>query len=126
MVMLAGWGTAARAQHMNLPTSPCVGIVGTSDATQCLWRASRAADRALDRTYGEINQVLAPAERQQLRNVEQLWLRYRVAACVAERDLYGQGTGSGPAYLACIEAETRQCIGDLRATYWWRVEKFSK
>ncbi|WP_369819134.1 lysozyme inhibitor LprI family protein [Novosphingobium sp. FSW06-99] len=110
---------------MNATDAPCRNSVVTADLTQCLDQAERSADDDLNKTYQTIAKVLTVEERPALLTAQRLWLRYRDASCSAERSLYGGGTGQGPAFLACMEAETRHHTAELRTAYWWRVEKFS-
>jgi uncharacterized protein YecT (DUF1311 family) len=87
--------------------------------------AAKQADAELNSSYRTILKFLPPEVKQSVVNAQRLWLRYRDASCTAERSLYGNGTAAGPAYLACMEAITRQQTAALRDAYWWRVEKFS-
>ena len=111
------------AQHMNAAEAPCRDVVVTSDVAECFDEAARRADKQLNTTYAEIRLALGPQERQDLEGAERAWLKYRDAACVAERRLYEGGTAAIPAYTACIEEETRQHSSDLRVIYGWRIEK---
>jgi uncharacterized protein YecT (DUF1311 family) len=111
------------AQHMNSPEAPCRGVAVTSDMTLCFDRAYKDADHDLNEVYGEVQAVLGPGERRDLGAAERAWLKYRDSTCAAERNLYEGGTAVGPAYLACLEEETRLRARDLRATYGWRIEK---
>ncbi|GBR07589.1 hypothetical protein GCM10007868_24540 [Gluconobacter frateurii] len=53
-----------------------------------------------------------------------LAVNYRAQACRGERNLYSGGAAGLTAYAACVETLTRHWISDLKAAYWWRVEKF--
>lgn len=123
--VLLGFSSSADAQHGSSADAPCRTRVSTSDAVECLNSAAKKADAELNKTYGTILKFLPPDVRQSVVNAQRLWLRYRDASCAAERSLYGNGTASGPVYLACVEAATRQQTASLREAYWWRVEKFS-
>jgi len=125
-LLLLGWVNPSFSQHMNAADAPCRSSVITTDAVKCFRDAVRTADGELNLVYGRINRVLEASGQQILRSAERAWLRYRDTACLAERDLYGQGTAAEPAFLACVEAETRHHTAELRSAYWWRVEKFEK
>lgn len=116
---------SARAQHMNLVDTPCRDNAATVDAVKCLDLAAKQADANLNKTYRTILKFLPPDVKLSVVNAQRLWGRYREASCSAERSLYGNGTAAEPAYLACLEATTRQQTTALRNAYWWRVEKFS-
>ncbi len=113
----------AFAQHMNAQDAPCRDKAGTVEAANCFNNAHRAADKTLNQIYGKVRKGLEPREQQALLNAERLWARYRDADCAAERDLYEGGSASGPAYQACLEAQTRHRIAELHAAYDWRIEK---
>lgn len=110
------------AQQMNEPDSPCAGIATTSDLVTCLSRAQTARDAEMKSLYRKIESRLEPAEIKQLNEAQELWLKYREANCSAERSLYDPGTAAPPAYLACVEAMTRERTKELRITYAVRLK----
>ena len=110
------------AQHMNEKDSPCVDVVVTAYLANCLAKARDAADAQLSTVYDSVRARLDAGEIQQLISAQRLWIQYRDANCVAERDLYGGGTATGPAYLACLEAMTRGRTKELRVTYAVRLK----
>ena len=114
------------AQHMNAVGAPCQQPASNAETTQCFLSASKRANEKLNRTYSQIRKILGADDLRKLQDAERFWIQYRDATCMAERDLYGNGTGAYPAHAACLEAETRFRVNDLNATYGWRVEKFSK
>ena len=110
------------SQHMNERDSPCANVVSTSDSVKCLSRARVSSDAKLNSLYQEIRKRLEGDEADHLIATEKLWIQYRDANCEAERALYGLGTGAGPAYLACLEAMTRERTKELRITYTVRMK----
>lgn len=114
--------SSSHAQHMNEPDSPCAKIGITVDLAACLEKARASSDGELNAVYGALRKRLDPEEAKQLVAAQRLWIQYRDANCEAERDLYGSGTGRGPAYLACLEAMTRQRTNELRVTYRVRMK----
>lgn len=114
--------TPAHAQHMNQKDSPCAGVVITSDLVSCLWNAKNSSDAKLNSLYKHVRERLDAGELKSLTRTEQLWIQYRDANCSAERDLYGNGTAQGPAYLACLEAMTRARTTELEITYAVRLK----
>jgi uncharacterized protein YecT (DUF1311 family) len=105
------------AQHMNERDSPCADVVVTADLANCLAKARDAADEKLNVAYKQLRGKLDVADGQRLVAAQRLWIQYRDANCVAERDLYESGTASTPAYLACLEAMTRARTKELTITY---------
>lgn len=126
VVILAslGAGAPAHAQHMNAVDSSCRSAGTGADQSNCFNLAAQKADADLKAIYQRILGVLAGRDRQKLQSAERTWLMYRDQTCAAERDLYEGGTGGLATYPACLEAVTRHRIDDLKAAYWWRVEKF--
>jgi uncharacterized protein YecT (DUF1311 family) len=116
----------ALAQHMNAADAPCRDAGSNTEVTQCFITASHTADKQLNETYVRIGQVLSPDEQEQLKEAQRLWVKFRDANCTAERSLYGGGTAAPMVYAACLEADTRQRITELKTMYGWRLEKFGK
>jgi len=85
--------------------------------------ASKERDQQLHETYQGVVKVLATDEIRQLRGAQHLWLQFRDTTCNAERDMYQGGSAASMVYYACLEAETRYRIKDLKDTYEWRIEK---
>ena len=112
----------SHAQHMNEPDSPCAKAVVTVELAACLEKARASSDAELNAVYSDIRKRLDETEARQLVGTQRFWIQYRDANCEAERDLYGNGTGRGPAYLACLEAMTRLRAKELRVTYRIRLK----
>jgi uncharacterized protein YecT (DUF1311 family) len=112
----------SRAQQMNEPDSPCAGVGGTSDAVACLWKAGAASEAKMNSLYEKIKGGLNASEVEQLTKTQNLWTKYRDANCSAERSLYWPGTANSPAYLACLEAMTRERTRELQITYAVRLK----
>ena len=114
--------SGSQAQHMNEQDSPCAKAVVTVDLAACLEKARASSDAELNTVYGHIRKRLDETEARQLVGAQRFWIQYRDANCEAERDLYGNGTGRGPAYLACLESMTRLRTKELRVTYRIRLK----
>ncbi len=97
-------------------------MVVTAALVHCLAKARGVADAELNALDQNIRAKLDASEVQQFVTAERLWMQYRDANCVAERDLYGGGTASGPAYLGCLEAMTRKRAKELTVTYAVRLK----
>jgi uncharacterized protein YecT (DUF1311 family) len=110
------------AQQMNGPDAPCANIAGTSDLVSCLWKAKASSEAEMKSQYNAISKLLEEAEVKQLVKSQELWVKYREANCAAERSLYGTGTAEPPAYLACVEAMTRQRTKELKVAYAVRLK----
>ena len=110
------------AQHMNEPDSPCANVATTTNLVECLSKARASSDVALNSLYETIRKRLDTSESESLIMTERLWIQYRDANCSDERSLYGLGTASFPAYVACLEAMTRERTKELRVTYAVRLK----
>lgn len=75
----------------------------TADRAQCLAKESDAPDAQLNAVYQSVRGKLDAAEVQQLITADRVWIQYPDAYRSAERDLYGGGTATGPAHLACLD-----------------------
>lgn len=111
------------AQHMNSAEAPCRDKVSTAAIAECFHTAGKTEDAQLNQLYSKIMGNLQMDDRRGLRTAERLWVQLRDATCAAERGLYGRGTASGPAFLACLEEETRLRVKDLSTIYGWRLKK---
>jgi uncharacterized protein YecT (DUF1311 family) len=116
-----GYGSIARAQHMNSAGAPCRNVAVTVEMENCFTKAYKDADNRLNQSYSQIVKVLKPEDLERLKAAQRLWIQFRDATCVAESDLYQGGTASAPAYSACLEELTRQRTADLDTTYGWVV-----
>jgi len=124
LVALACSLATARAQHMNAKDAPCRGPMSGADETSCFVAASKKRDQELNEFYKQITKVVEGEDLTQLRAAQRVWLQFRDASCSAEKALYEGGSAQPMVYYACLEAETRYRITDLKLTYGWRIEKF--
>ena len=107
---------------MNEPDSPCAGPSTTADLVACLDKARVSSDAEMNSLYQKIKKRLDNSEAEELVKTQRLWVKYRDANCSAERSLYAGGTAAPPAYLACLEAMTRERTRELRVTYTVRLK----
>jgi uncharacterized protein YecT (DUF1311 family) len=107
------------AQHMNATDAPCRSGGTTVKETNCFYEAASKANVELNGLYTGIQARLAPNERNELQVAQRLWLGFREANCVAERGLYAGGSASSMVYAACLEADARERIRELKTIYDW-------
>jgi uncharacterized protein YecT (DUF1311 family) len=103
--------------------SPCWQKGNTLAISQCFAASGSAADAALNHSYARILRVLDDADRRALQLAERRWIAFRDASCGAEHRLWQGGTGGAPAYLACLDDETRRRLDYLDTTYRLRLQK---
>ncbi|GAB7552704.1 hypothetical protein NRB_22100 [Novosphingobium sp. 11B] len=128
LVSMAAFGLAGRAlaDSSSSRASPCWSKGGTFDIAECFFKVGAQSDAELNSLYGKITRVLGPEYLRQLQNSERLWIAYRDATCKAEKSLWDGGTGGNPAYLACIDDETRHRLDYLQTTYRLRLQKLER
>ncbi len=114
---------SVKADSTTSRTSPCWAKGGTFDIADCFSKAGAQSDAELNSLYSKIKRVLDPKDLHQLQDAERLWIAYRDATCKAEKSLWNGGTGGNPAYLACIDDETRHRLDYLQTTYRLRLQK---
>ena len=116
----------ARAQWS--PTTPCDSKPSTAEQSQCLEKALRQADAGLNTAYQRAMRIIdadpdsAPAQRAAWRHALQAaqrsWIAFRDADCGEITGYeWHQGTGMGPATLACSLDKTLQRSRELTARY---------
>ncbi len=107
----------ARAQHVAEAASPCQNFNVPVELANCLSDARKKSNAKLDEIYGDLRRRLNHADGERLAAAQRQWIRYRSSNCAAERDLYEGGSASYPAYVACLEAMTRERTEELQVTY---------
>ena len=91
----------------------------TLDTSICLAKVLKKVDLQLNDTYQKSLKTVEDSAQdgQNLRDAQRAWIAYRDAACKAEYDLWGGGTGGPNAHTICIIRITRQRTTDLHKTY---------
>jgi uncharacterized protein YecT (DUF1311 family) len=92
------------------------------ELTTCFGKAREVADTQLNAAYKEIRGKLDGPDEKRLVTAQRLWVEYRDANCIAERELYAGGTAAAPVYLACLESMARARTKELRVTYAVRLK----
>ena len=121
-VALGGAGSA-KAASTTSRASPCWAKGNTADIVPCVSDAASQSDQDLNRLYAKITRVLERDNLRQLQTAERAWIAYRDATCKAEKSLWNGGTGGNPAYVACMDDETRHRLDYLQTTYRLRLQK---
>lgn len=122
VINLTGGGAAYAASTAS-KSAACWKQGATVAIANCFAASGKEADADLNRLYGEIMTVLGPSDKQGLQKAERLWVDYREASCSAEKNLWDGGTGGNPAYLACVDDETRHRLDYLQETYRLRLQR---
>ena len=92
----------------------------TYDMSVCLSTSLKKIDAQLNDYYRKALKVtkrFTPQDEQNLKAAQKAWLTYRDAACKAEYDLWGGGSGGPNAHTMCIIRLTKQRSTDLHNAY---------
>lgn len=112
---------------MNAKGAPCQGEGSNAETGSCFFKAAKAADENLNKTYNQMQNQFKADKRTEdaeaLRMAQRAWISFRDANCAAEQGLYGAGTGGPVTYWACMEANTRQRTEDLKTGFGWLLVK---
>ena len=125
LTLIVSCSATSHAQHMNAPDSPCNKPSAGAEETHCFVVASQQRDKELNQTYQDVLKVLVLTsdDASQLRTAQRYWIQFRDSTCQAEKALYTGGSAAPMVYYACMEAETRYRIQDLKNTYEWIIIK---
>ena len=118
--------SAAGAQERTkAPGAPCKTAGSTNLTTQCFIAYARRADKQLFAIFRILQRQLKPVEFAKVSTAEQHWYQFRSTNCDAEEALYTQTSTASLAYAACLEADTRQRVEELKTMYAWLFERNS-
>ncbi|MGJ8618377.1 MAG: lysozyme inhibitor LprI family protein [Sulfitobacter sp.] len=89
--------------------SSTVGMGGCLDAERKFWddrlnanyQARMVEAKRVDAEMAELGATV-PSQSDALRDMQRAWIAFRDTACTWEASKWGGGTGSGPAYVACL------------------------
>ena len=123
LIAAFSFGGVAAASSTASRNSPCWKQGNTLAISACFAASGEQSAAELGRTFGRIISVLDAEDREGLEQAQRLWLAYRDATCVTERRLWSGGTGGNPAYLACVDDETRHRLDYLQTTYLLRLQR---
>lgn len=123
LTLIVSCSATSHAQHMNAPDSPCNKAGSGAEETHCFVVESQQREKELNQTYQDVLKVLASDQTTQLRTAQRYWIQFRDSTCQAEKALYTGGSAAPMVYYACMEAETRYRVQDLKNTYEWRIIK---
>ena len=116
---------AGAQERMKAPGAPCQTAGSTNLTTQCFIAYARRADKQLYAIFRLLRRQLRPEEYAKVSVAEQHWYQFRSSNCDAEEALYTQASTASLAYAACLEADTRQRVEELKTMYAWLFERNS-
>jgi uncharacterized protein YecT (DUF1311 family) len=113
-----GSGAAAQ-ERTKAPGAPCKAAGSPNLTAQCFLAHARQSDRQLEWMLRVLARQLKPQEFEKLQNAEVRWWSFRASNCDAEEALYTQAGTASVVYAACLEADTRQRVEELKTMYAW-------
>ncbi|QFU15587.1 lysozyme inhibitor LprI family protein [Microvirga thermotolerans] len=125
---LAGFNASGAALAQSLPANPCESESSTYAQSACLDKALKAADGELNAVYKKALELIDKDDmmsaeqhrnwKQALQKAQRAWVAFRDADCGEPVGYeWSQGTGMGPATLACLLQKTRIRTAELRQRY---------
>jgi uncharacterized protein YecT (DUF1311 family) len=106
-------GGSALGQDKKKP-EPCADAQTQTDINICWGNEYKAADAQLNKTYQQLVALLDAAERNQLKNVETAWIKYRDANCDFVADQYKGGSMRPMIYALCMADVTTNRTTELK------------
>ena len=91
----------------------------TYDTSVCLSKIHEKVDKELNNTYADALKQTgdSPNDAANLKIAERKWIEFRDAACKAEYNLWGGGSGGPNAHTMCVIRLTRVRTADLKSAY---------
>jgi uncharacterized protein YecT (DUF1311 family) len=96
---------------------PCPNALTQSEMTQCANRKYRTADATLNKVYAQLVSILNDEEKAQLKEVQDIWIKYRDANCNFVADQFRGGTMRPTVLGFCLAEVTEQRTADLRIQF---------
>lgn len=117
------WLALALPVYAAQPEDACAGT--TYDESVCLSKIRKQADANLNTAYQKAMKSAAhygEKDIQNLKDAEGKWIAYRDAACEAEHNLWGGGSGGPNAFARCMIQLTRERTAHLNSGFyrWWQ------
>ena len=103
----------AKAQKQR-EIQPCESRGSQAEASRCAYEEYKAADAALNKTYGQLAGVLDAEDKASLKESELAWIKYRDSTCVFESSQYKGGTMRGMIESFCLARVTKARTAELK------------
>ena len=114
ILLLALAGVSALAQEPK-KSEPCPNAQTQVELNDCAGREYKKADTELNQTYQKLVALLDAGEKTQLKDVENIWIKYRDANCNFVADQYKGGTIRPMILGFCLADVTRNRTTELKS-----------
>lgn len=98
----------------------CDAVTGNDELITCLDGEYRKIDKELNQVYGKLRGRLDAAGRELLKKAQTRWIGFRDADCEFIAAADKGGLDYQPNYIGCQMERTRQRIGELKRSPFWR------
>ena len=115
-------GMFAAALLLSAPawSGPCERVQANDELISCLDREYRSADKELNQIYARLRGGLDASGKVLLKTAQTRWIGFRDADCEFNAAADKGGLDYQPNYISCQMQHTRQRIGELKRSPFWR------
>ena len=113
-LLLAFLLAAGAAFGQGAKKAPCSDANSQAEMNICAGKEYKAADATLNRVYQQLVAMLESAEKDQLKEAQIAWIKYRDANCDFVGDQYKGGSIRPMIYGLCLADVTRNRTAELR------------
>ena len=114
-LMLVGLMAVASAFGQGAKKAPCSNADTQAEMNICAGQEYKTADAALNRVYQQLVAKLESEEKNQLKQAQTAWIKYRDTNCEFVADQYKGGSMRPMIYGLCLADVTRNRTSELRA-----------
>ena len=98
----------------------CDRVQANDELISCLDGEYRQADKELNQVYAKLRGRLDSGGKALLKTAQTRWIGFRDADCEFTASADKGGLDYQPNYIGCQTAHTRQRIGELKRSLFWR------
>lgn len=116
------WRLAALLQVLSAPawSGPCDRVQANDELISCLDGEYRLLDKELNQVYARLRGRLDASGKALLKTAQTRWIGFRDADCEFNAAADKGGLDYQPNYISCQMQHTRQRIGELKRSPFWR------
>jgi len=93
----------------------CNNAITQGDMNECAYRDLKREDQALNTAYNAYRTRLDAKQKEQLKNVQLAWIKYRDLACTYDSSGVEGGSVYPLIYAMCITRRTHQRLEEIKA-----------
>jgi len=112
-LLLLGISLATPAQHKKKP-EPCADMLSQADMNICWGNEYKKADVELNQAYRKLAERVDGEQREQLKEAQLAWLKYRDTNCAFVADMYKGGSLRPTVLAMCLMDVTNNRTTELK------------